>query len=1022
MDYLGLNRLADIITKFVQDKNMELEVRFMKDGISDIGPNVFNKIKSYIMKNSGIKEETQVCNVLKVRSIKNIKTGEIEYMKKERYNNVDLGSIGVRISLSSETPISESEAKILSTSTECTVRDRERYSLVLQSGIRIDLTKVISSVNNAITYELELECLTREDVINKLNKAYELVFSLMSNGGLFYTTDEASNVIEYVNRTMLNFNDVKTKNLFPESEVRSKISYYPFPRPRNIKHADLKYSAIVGGKDTYSCTYKADGEHKILVFDRMGVWLVNPPNFITLVDRFNYGLEGLILEGELIPEDKRRISSNVSKQFVFYVYDCISIPDYGLVTELELTRRMEYAQSYCDMIREEDILSNMLIKTKSYVGITPDNFFVVIGEVLDGESTNAEYETDGLIFVPNTGPYNSFSGSLPYHERVLSKHPDIVKWKPTNKLTIDFLIKHVEQGVELYVSEGKNNLSLFSRVPVISHDKATSLSSVPDGSIVELGWKEDGDGTVILHRIRDDKTLPNSKDVAEATYKDILNPITEDMIRGRGFKLVRSYHNDIKKNLFNYAISQLSKASHTTVGRYNTSNMNNVTSISTNTLLDLGSGRGGDIGKWRHFDKIIAVEPNEDNIQELLRRLPIYGMEDKVVIIKAGAQDTDIIREGMKKHGITSVSCISAMLSLTFLWEGGHVNQGLLNTIDEFLEPNGYFIYLVMDSDHVGELFRPLFKTRDIDINKIDFGSAKLEWRGQDKIHVHIDDSIVTEQDEWLVKLDDLTMGLPNFTEERRVRADKELLLPFNERMFSSLFTYGAYQKKQTNVTYPKPYSSRIPKIIYDSNGLATSVVGDCEAYELKCDWYPGFLVGITTIGDGSCFFHSVIKCINPQYFDANLKDKLELAHGFRFDIADALNSQDGNGTLYYYYTSASQFQNVSPMYKLENLTKHLYNSNEPVGDYMYGIISSLYSYDIVILEYRNGKLITHTDTIGNIEKDVIFLVAYDGHYESILEYNQYNEEAPYTFVFNRNSDLVKSYIRQKNITKGSRK
>lgn len=989
MDYLGLRRLTDIISKFVQDKNMELEVRFMKDGIPDVGSNVFNKIKSYIMRNGGTNELTQVCNVLKVRSIKNIVTGNVEYMKKERYNNVDLGAIGVRISLSSEIAIGSKEANILNTSTECIIRDRERYSLVID-GVRLDLTKVKQG-DNAPTHELELECITRVDVVNKLNKSYALVFGIMNGDSLFYTEDDASNVIEFVNRSLLNFNDIKTKNLFPESDVRSKISYYPFPRPRNIKHDDLKYGAIVGGKDSYSCTYKADGEHKILVFDTKGVWLVNAPNFITLVDDYNYGLEGLIMEGELIPEDKRRIRGE--RQFLFYVYDCINIPDQGSITQLELSKRMEIAQSYCDMLRDEEALPNMTIKTKSYIGLTPDNFFITIKEVLEGKP---EYETDGLIFVPNTGPYNSFSGSLPYSERVLSRNPDIVKWKPSDKLTIDFLVRHGSHNTyELYVSEGRGRLIPFTRVPIIP----SSGLVIPDNSIAELGWI---DNVPVLHRIRDDKVLPNSKDVAEATYKDILNPISEDMLSGRGFKLVRSYHNDIKKNLFNYAISK----------------------ITNKVLLDLGSGRGGDIGKWRHFDKIFAVEPNEDNIQELIRRLPIYGMQDKVTIIKAGAQDTDIIKKELLKHNITTVDCISSMLSLTFLWEGGHVNVGLLNTLNDLLSPEGYFIFLVMDADHVRELFRPLFGSTinkpngDPDLSRVDFGSAVLEWRGEDKIHVHVDDSIVTEQDEWLVKLDDITMGLPNFTEERRVRADKERLLPFNERMFSSLFTYGAYQKKQTNVTYPKPYQSRLPKINYDN----MTVEGDCEAYDLRCDWYPGILVGITTIGDGSCFFHSVIKCINPGYFELDLKDKIEIAHGFRYDIAEALHVQDSNGNIYYLYTSASQFQNVSPMYKLENLTTHLMNPIEPVGDYIYGIISALYSYDIVVLEYRNGKLITHADTIGNIEKDVIFLVAYDGHYESILEYNQYNSDTPYTFVFKRNSELVQKYIEQKNITKGKKK
>jgi hypothetical protein len=92
-------------------------------------------------------------------------------------------------------------------------------------------------------------------------------------------------------------------------------------------------------------------------------------------------------------------------------------------------------------------------------------------------------------------------------------------------------------------------------------------------------------------------------------------------------------------------------------------------------------------------------------------------------------------------------------------------------------------------------------------------------------------------------------------------------------------------------------------------------------------------------------------------------------------------------------------------------------NPKEPVGDYIYGIISTLYPYDIVVLEYRNEQLITHSDTINptdNIEKEVVFIVAYDGHFESLVEYNQGNQESPYTFTFKKNSELVRSYIGQK--------
>jgi len=979
MDYLGLNGLNDMISKFVNSNDLELEIRFMKDNVSDIGVIGFNKIKSFMQQYDMSIERSTVVSFMKIRSVR---VGDnVQYMMKERIVNVDLESIGIRISLSSETSISADKASVLNNNTEITTRNRERYS-INYNGVRIDLTKILGTG----TYELELECITKDNVISRLNKCYETVFTILNDSSMIYTAIQASDLIEFVNRKLLDFNDIKTRNLFPQSNVRSKISYYPFPRPRNLKHEDLTYKGIVGGKDSYSCTYKADGEHKILVFGTYGTWLVHPPNFITLVDNYNYGLEGLMLEGELIPMNKRR-DGNTSK-FLFYVYDCISTPDDGTnIQQVDLVIRMEYAQTYADIFRDENILETMDIRTKNYMALTPDNFFDIIKDVVDNEN-NAPYDTDGIIFVPNTGPYNSHSGSLRYSDRVLTNYPDIVKWKPADKLTIDFLVKDIGNRYELYVNEGRNN-NLFSKRPEIPKGDL----QIPDGSIVELGFIGP-ELSPVMHRIRDDKIIPNSKEVAEVTYKDIINPITADMIAGRSFKLVRAYHNRIKKNLFNYVADKGHKV-----------------------LLDLGSGRGGDIGKWRHFDKIFAVEPNADNIVELKKRLSIYGMNDKVVIIQAGAQDTDTIKNEMKKHGYSAVSCIASMLSLTFLWEGGHVNQGLLNTLNELLVNDGHFIYLVMDSDHVTQLFRPIFGNTQL--SKVDFGSAVIEWRDNSKVHVHVDDSIVTEQDEWLVKLDDISMGLRNFTEEKRVRADKELLLPFNEKMFSSLFTYGAYQKKKTNVTYPKPYESRIPKLNYQD----MTVEGDCELYSLNCNWYDGSLVGVTTIGDGSCFFHSILKCINPSYFSMSLQEKLDAIYGFRDDIATALNDYDTNGIPYYSYTAASQFQNVADMYKLDNLSKLISNPHEYVGDFIYGIISALYGYDIVVLEYRNETLVTHCDTLElNSMNNVIFIVAYDGHFESIIEYNDQVQESPYTFVFKPDSELVKKYIHQKKSTKGSRK
>jgi hypothetical protein len=48
-------------------------------------------------------------------------------------------------------------------------------------------------------------------------------------------------------------------------------------------------------------------------------------------------------------------------------------------------------------------------------------------------------------------------------------------------------------------------------------------------------------------------------------------------------------------------------------------------------------------------------------------------------------------------------------------------------------------------------------------------------------------------------------------------------------------------------------------------------------------------LVRTGTVGEGSCFFHSILKAINPEYYNASIDEKIKLASKLRQEISEYL-------------------------------------------------------------------------------------------------------------------------------------
>jgi hypothetical protein len=286
------------------------------------------------------------------------------------------------------------------------------------------------------------------------------------------------------------------------------------------------------------------------------------------------------------------------------------------------------------------------------------------------------------------------------------------KWKPADQLTIDFKFfpaeeddvddddlpritkKNMHRAFLLGVKDGRNTALFTSKRPVYAGDvilREDELTENWANAIVECAWDAERAQFVPV-RIRDDRTHPNNLSTAVDVWYDIHRPIALETLTGDDLILMRKLHNRVKETMLNRFLER------------------------GNTIIDIGSGRGGDLTKWFKLglERIYALEINDDETfgyPELLRRLSEdqerFGdaMPD-VDLLDFGAEKTAMIKRRINDDRIDA---IVSFFSLTFFGKSKEMFTGLLKTID-IIPEGGYFLGAVMDGVRVHDL---LAKTRE---------------------------------------------------------------------------------------------------------------------------------------------------------------------------------------------------------------------------------------------------------------------------------------------------------------------
>ena len=720
-------------------------------------------------------------------------------------------------------------------------REKKRWSLVISQGrFRLDLTEVTTHWPQAgdprrteTVYEVELEVLVPKRAnLAYFDEAIQTILKELLGTRILYTEEERNNVIASLN---LSLGSIGARF----GEVDNRV----LSQARNLKSRDLVEGGIIPKTNSgvsYTVTIKADGARKLLFINQTGIYLISPPDDVMKL----FGPEvahrlqtwhGTVIEGELIPREN--LNPTASDEYrglaiYFLMYDTLSVSGDHSVRNVSHPERLEYIERLERALSGLALnrgtgrlkLNGMLFVKKPFHQFkNVQEFYRMVQLVLDAEYP---YLTDGILFTPDNYRYDASVSRRPLSERRLSQYPDILKWKPRDQLTIDFEIRHgaTVNGPLIELLSGvarrdaqrlraldrvyREEISASPQIDRISFqgsseypfDPAIDLlmndlvQYAPNGTILEFRWTplegsrvpdppgsetlpvtvpESNRGQLEAIRARYDKISPNNIEVALDVWEDIHSPIDLEVIRGSRFGLVFRYHNREKWALFNAIGAGTEKPK---------------------VLLDIGSGRGGDVRKWvgAGFTHVICVEPNDANRAELERRLAATTLQARIV--PATGQDVAAIVQAVQEFSPTRmVDAITYMLSLSFFFDAPSSLLSIIELTNQTLNIGGYFAAFTVDGRYVRELFQDRrYYTEINNVRRASFDMIDLELRPSGpQVYINIPRSIVPNQIEYLTDLPQLQRSLEEIglTLVSESRANKERFMTNEELLFSALFS-----------------------------------------------------------------------------------------------------------------------------------------------------------------------------------------------------------------------------------------
>ena len=807
------------------------------------------------------------------------------------------------------------------------------------------------------------------------------------------------------NRTINNF------NLMFDKVLREGVIYSYKNKPTNLQLSDLTHP------ENLALTIKYDGVRFFLFIDgNGGCYLLDNP-FVVIKLNVNLPFHpNTIIDGEVLIENN---------SLSYYAFDILFHKSKNIQSD-DLIERLRVLNDIC--YSNNDIISGGMVELSPYFKMSVKKFFteqpsrkpeIIVKYLEDGnlDSNLLEQEQKRLTDIreiPADGFYIrandameeydnlNFDEEFPVDGLILQpigmsyKNSSTRKWKPNELMTIDFLLKKSAKGkgwFKLMVGGDEGRLWLFQGDRENKFDgevfvEGGKFKDIPlHNQIVEMVWK---DSSFKPHRFRFDKNRPNYTDVAVSVWRDIHRPIDEETLLGDTLKVMRRYHNSVKMSL----LSTLFRRGE--------------------VILDIGSGRGGDLMKWKKRGlKVIGIEPEQDNVDEFMARSKKFGISsDDVLLYHGSAQDTQKIVNVVEGFGSGKVDGVVAFFSLTFF--NGSKNQlnQLINTVDSVLSEHGIFVGIVMDGERVkGNMEDGKIDTEAFSLSKRGDWSKKTPYGKVLNVNIKDPDSMVN-YDEFLFMYSNFSKQMRDrkFTQVKSYFLDgikkiKEPVLnpdgsvktnfhgkpikatieqnlngfmPKDSQLFSSMNRVFIFERKKSKV-YGKLAPLKIDEI--ETNFRSP---------------YPFKLNRIGVDGTGSCFFSAIIRAFSKKYANMNLSDKREYVKRLRLNLSNRLTVEEfkklANGNL----AEVKIDQNLDKVNGNRDLAlrlgwaqyaKGMADCSVWVGEEMLQYISDQLGVDVYVLHDTTRdvyKMGADCNVLYKNRPSVVLIYVNESHYETV--------------------------------------
>lgn len=307
-----------------------------------------------------------------------------------------------------------------------------------------------------ITIEFPVEAVTADTVTDTM-----ILF-------LQYVTNDMFPMSKQQQEDVLQGYNMLVDKLITVPSRKEKEPFFFAPKPMTLERihlqdpydekADHAAYGITTIQTGYAVTPKADGERMLLyIYNDGKLYRINNTlqvrwtGWTTTAER----LRNTLIDGEWVSYAQRKHPNTRDLFLGFDIYMVGNVP----VTQLPLlsigssqTTKRDHRMGKLEAVMDPDLWTSaneryvVELQIKEHRAAEGSDIFRVCRDIL--EDVSADYEIDGLIFTPHEIPVLGYYPKEPVDIGTNMSWTKVLKWKPSDQNTIDFLIKETTSAFQ----------------------------------------------------------------------------------------------------------------------------------------------------------------------------------------------------------------------------------------------------------------------------------------------------------------------------------------------------------------------------------------------------------------------------------------------------------------------------------------------------------------------------------------------------------------------------------------------